>query len=229
MLKRSTINASIDLAIRTFAEHGLHLPPFAFWSPEEWDAKGPEANEIRDCMLGWDVTDFGYGQFDYLGRILFTLRNGAGKDPYPKSYAEKFILDPPGQRAPLHYHRRKREDIINRGQTGTIIIEVRVPDAQGNPGNDAFDIQVNGVTRHIVRGPVAIELSPGESLCLHPGVLHQFWGAEGGISVSGEVSTVCDDVNDNVFIGDANIRFPTIDEDEPRRYYLCNEYPPCVS
>lgn len=228
MLKRSTINQSIDLAMATFEIHGLHLPPFAFWTPEEWDGKGPEANEIRDCMLGWDVTDFGYGQFDFLGRILFTLRNGKDKAPYPKSYAEKFILDPPGQRAPLHYHRRKREDIINRGQYGVIVIEVQVADSDGQPSPDPFDIQVNGVTRRIESGPVKIRLTPGESICLHPGVLHQFWGEEGEeIAVSGEVSGVCDDVNDNVFIGDANIRFPTIEEDEPRRFYLCNEYPPC--
>jgi D-lyxose ketol-isomerase len=225
MLKRSVINQSIVLAIEVFAKHNLHLPPFAFWTPAEWEAKGHEADEIRDCMLGWDVTDFGYGQFDFLGRILFTLRNGKGKEPYPKTYAEKFILDPPGQRAPLHYHRSKREDIINRGQKGEIIIELRVPDANGDPSTDAFDIQVNGVTRHIERGPYQLHLQPGESVCLHPGIMHQFWGADGDISVSGEVSGVCDDVNDNVFIGDANIRFPSIDEDEPRRYYLCNEYP----
>ena len=229
MLRRSTVNQSIELAIRTFAEHGLHLPPFAFWTPEEWDRRGQEADEIRDCMLGWDVTDFGYGQFDVLGRILFTLRNGKDKVPYPKSYAEKFILDPPGQRAPLHYHRRKREDIINRGQSGVIIVEVQAADERGNPCSSAFAAQVNGLTRRLAGGAAQIRLLPGESVCLDPRVLHQFWGEEdGGLAVSGEVSSVCDDVNDNVFIGDANVRFPGIDEDEPQRFYLCNEYPPCT-
>ena len=52
----------------------------------------------------------------HVGRTLFTLRNGHIRDPrYPKTYAEKLILDPEGQRAPAHFHRTKREDIINRG------------------------------------------------------------------------------------------------------------------
>jgi D-lyxose ketol-isomerase len=38
------------------------------------------------------------------------------------------------------------------------------------------------------------------------------------------VSSVCDDWCDNCFVEDL-IRFPQIDEDEARRYYLCHEYP----
>ena len=111
MLKRSTINQSIEIARRVFAAAGLHLPAFATWSVEEWDRCGREADEIRDCMLGWDVTDFGSGDFANIGRTLFTLRNGRHNDSrYPKTYAEKFILDPEGQRAPAHFHRSKRED-----------------------------------------------------------------------------------------------------------------------
>jgi len=226
MLRRSVVNRSIELAQEHFARHGLHLPPFAFWRAADWAVKGPEADEIRDCMLGWDVTDFGYGQFDVLGRILFTLRNGKGNGRYPKSYAEKFILDPPGQRAPLHYHRRKREDIINRGQSGVIVIELRAADAQGQPSDGPFAVQVDALTRHFDRGPARVHLEPGQSICLPPGLMHQFWGEDGGgIAVSGEVSSVCDDVNDNVFIGEAKVRFPGIEEDEPRRWYLCHEYP----
>ena len=65
-----------------------------------------------------------------------------------------------------------------------------------------------------------------------PGTIHQFWG-EGpdGIlidgeryGVSGEVSSVCDDISDNVFIHGGN-RVPGIDEDEEKICYLCNEYP----
>ena len=39
------------------------LPPFAYWSPEEWAEKSAAYDEIRDNMLGWDITDFGYGDF----------------------------------------------------------------------------------------------------------------------------------------------------------------------
>ncbi len=111
-LKRSLINRSIQQAIQAFACFGIHLPPFAFWTPEEWQAKGREVNEIRDCLLGWDVTDFGSGEFERTGRTLFTLRNGNSRLPgYPKVYAEKLLLNPEGQRAPAHFHVRKMEDI----------------------------------------------------------------------------------------------------------------------
>ena len=45
-----------------------------------------------------------------------------------------------------------------------------------------------------------------------------------GYTVSGEVSSVCDDLTDNFFFGDLT-RFPVILEDAPRKHYLCNEYP----
>ena len=115
-MKRSEINKAIETAKQVFAAIGLNLPPFAFWTVSDWKKKGPEANEIRKAMLGWDVTDFGRGQFDSLGRTLFTLRNGYRKNgQFSKCYAEKFILDPPNQCPPLHFHRSKMEDIINKG------------------------------------------------------------------------------------------------------------------
>jgi D-lyxose ketol-isomerase len=51
---------------------------------------------------------------------------------------------------------------------------------------------------------------------------HQFW-SENGASMIGEVSTVNDDVNDNRFLEPLG-RFSAIEEDEPARYLLCNEY-----
>ena len=231
-LKRSTINRSIEIAIQVFGERQIQVPPFAFWSIEEWGRKGPEADEIRDCMLGWDVTDFGSGDFETIGRTLFTLRNGrAGDDRYPKTYAEKLILDPEGQRAPAHYHRSKREDIVNRGG-GNILVQLRKADENGQPTDETFDVQVDGQTvRH--PGGGKIRLTPGMSLCIPPRTVHQFWGEEGtgyridgvGYTISGEVSSVCDDWNDNAFLTDYAVRFPEIDEDEPRRRYLCHEYP----
>ncbi len=231
MLKRSIINRSIEIAMKIFSASGLHLPEFAFWSPAEWEKRGRECDEIRDCMLGWDVTDFGSGNFSEIGRTLFTLRNGRHDDPrYPKSYAEKFILDPEGQRAPAHFHRSKREDIINRGN-GFIVLELTASDPEGNPTGGTLQVAVDGVSRTIDSGS-RVALKPGQSICLAPRTIHQFWG-EGGdgividgvrYGVSGEVSSVCDDRTDNVFIHGAS-RFPGIDEDEPRRYYLCQEYP----
>lgn len=33
----------------------------------EWAEKGDEIREIRDNMLGWDITDFGQGDFEKTG------------------------------------------------------------------------------------------------------------------------------------------------------------------
>lgn len=66
------------------------LPPFLSFTPEEWEEKGHEYDEIRDNAPGWDVTDYGEGDFDNLGLALITIRNGNVKDEkYKKSYAEK--------------------------------------------------------------------------------------------------------------------------------------------
>jgi len=223
-LKRSLINQSIDRAIEVFAGYGLHLPPFAFWSVERWGREGHEVDEIRDCMLGWDVTDFGLGDFKRFGRTLFTLRNGSVHRPgYPKAYAEKLILLPEGQRSPAHFHQSKREDIINRAGAN-IALQLTAADADGRPGSERLLVQVDGETISLEPGGI-IRLRPGQSLCIAPRTIHQFWGEGGdGVTVGGEVSTVCDDLKDNCFL-DAVPRFSAVEEDEPRRYYLCNEYP----
>ena len=223
-LKRSQINASIRVAKEQFHAFGLHLPPMAYWTVDDWNAKGSECDEIRDCMLGWDVTDFGSGRFEQIGRTLFTLRNGTTKDArYSKKYAEKFILDPEGQRAPAHFHRGKMEDIINRGG-GNICVQLTASDGDGQRSPQRFSAQVDG-QRHECGPGETIVLKPGHSVCIPPRTIHQFWGQEGsGWTVSGEVSTVCDDWNDNCFLEPAT-RFPEIIEDEPREVYLCNEYP----
>ena len=226
-LTRALINRCIRMAMAVFAAHDIHLPPFAFWTPEEWQRKGHEADEIRDCMLGWDVTDFGSGEFPRIGRTLFTLRNGRmGDARYPKSYAEKFILDPEGQRAPAHFHRSKREDIINRGG-GNLLVQLTATTPDNGWSNDPLSVQIDGETVTLQPRGV-VRLRPGQSLAIPPRTIHQFWGEEGtGWTVSGEVSSVCDDRADNFFFADLT-RFPMLIEDEPRAFYLCHEYPSAV-
>ena len=222
------------MAKEVFSRSGLRLPEFAFWTSDDWLKVGEGADEIRDCMLGWDVTDFGSGDFTNIGRTLFTLRNGRHGDPkYPKSYAEKFILDPEGQRAPAHFHRSKREDIINRG-TGFIVLELTKSDKDGQPASGSMSVAIDGISKTISSGD-RVKLNPGRSICIHPRTIHQFWGGGGKgflidgemYGVSGEVSSVCDDRNDNVFIAGRSCRFPEIDEDEKARCFLCQEYPQC--
>ena len=223
-MKRSEINRAVEDAAEFFAKMDLRLPSFAFWTPEKWETLGPEADEIRDCMLGWDVTDFGRGEFPRFGRTLFTLRNGRHGDPcYPKVYGEKLIFNPEGQRALLHFHLSKMEDIINRGG-GNILITLWKAGPDDQPSKEQFSLAVSGVRRGVRPGET-IRIEPGESICLPPRTFHQFWGEEGtGSSVSGEVSSVCDDKTDNFFL-EKSERFPTTEEDEPPRHLLCNEYP----
>jgi hypothetical protein len=86
---------AIAEALACLARFGIALPAFAFWTPAEWERQGPDAAEIRDCMLGWDVTDFGSGRFAQIGRTLFTLRNGTTRKPgYAKTCAQKYLFDP---------------------------------------------------------------------------------------------------------------------------------------
>lgn len=232
-LRRSTINQAIGRAVAVLERQGLRLPPFAFWTVEDWLAKGREVNEIRNCRLGWDVTDFGSGEFGRIGRTLFTLRNGRHGDAgYPKPYCEKFLIDPEGQRAPRHFHRSKCEDIVNRGEVGNLIIQLCATDEQEQPLEEPFKLQVDGCSIAVEPWGI-VRLEPGMSISIPPRTIHTFWGEPGtGLeqdgtlySVSGEVSSISDDVNDNVFLSEGLVRFRTIDEDEPRKWYLCQEYP----
>lgn len=100
-MKRSEINAVIRRFEAMLAEHCFELPPFLKFTPEEWETKGHEYDEIRDNQLGWDVTDYGMGDYAHLGLALITLRNGnVHNDKYTKCYAEKIIMCDEGQVSP---------------------------------------------------------------------------------------------------------------------------------
>jgi D-lyxose ketol-isomerase len=231
-MKRSDIENAIRTALEVCRHFQLALPPYASWTRADWMSVGPEWDEIRDCMLGWDVTDFGSGRFEEIGRVLFTLRNGRTNDKkYPKPYAEKLLIDPENQRAPAHFHRSKREDIICR-HGGIILVQLSKATSEGGWSDERCPIAVNGCLREL--DPRAIvRLSPGESLTIPPGTIHQFWAEEGTgwafegnrYSLSSEISSVCDDWNDNVFFDDWAARFPTIIEDISATRFLCSEYP----
>lgn len=232
VLSRSIINKSIEDAIHITRELKFQLPPFAYWNIEDWSRALPVYEEVKNCMLGWDVTDFGSQDFYNIGRVLFTVRNGKFRDRrYPKEYAEKTLIDPENQRAPAHYHKNKREDIICRAG-GNILVQLTKANEEGQPLKSTFPIQVDGFTRRLEAGEI-VRLQPGMSLNIPPMHIHQFWGEEGtGIhhdgnryTLSSEISSVCDDLNDNYFLVDYGVRFPEIQEDEEAKYYLCHEYP----
>ena len=223
-MKRSKINKCIKEMEALAKEHGFELPPFCNWTPEEWKDKNHEYDEIRDNMLGWDITDYGTGEWDKVGFALITLRNGNQNNPkYKKSYAEKLIMLKEGQHSPMHFHWTKSEDIINRGG-GTLIIHVYNDDGTGE--FDTSDVLVNSDGRsYYVPAGTGIELKPGESITLWPHQYHDFDVVPGtGDVLIGEVSMCNDDNKDNRFKEEYG-RFPEVEEDEPAYRLLCMEYP----
>ena len=221
-MRRSEINRAIDDALRFFTSRDYPLPGYSRWSPREWAAAGPEYDEIRDLGLGWDVTDFGSGDFANVGRTIFTLRNGSHSNPrYPKRYAQKVMHMPEGQKSIIHHHRSKMEDICNQGP-GNILIRFWGVAADKGPGDDLLTLSLSG--RRIVQpAGEPLRIDPCESVCVPHMTYHQFWAAEGcGEVLSMEVSSVCDDRTDNYFL-DSGERFPAIEEDEAPRYVLCSD------
>ena len=224
-MKRSEINAVIRRMESFSAKHGFVLPPFCGWTPEDWRQKNHEYDEIRDNMLGWDITDYGAGDFSKMGFSLVTIRNGnfARREQYPKPYAEKLLYIEEGQYSPMHFHWSKMEDIINRGG-GTVLITVYNSAPDGRFGTGNVTLHCDGRTFTVPAG-TQIRLTPGESISIPPYLYHDFNVKVGtGPVLLGEVSMCNDDVHDNRFYEPLG-RFSTIEEDEAPYRLLCNEYP----
>ena len=225
-MKRSEINKALKEMETFIKQCKFALPPFCHFTPDEWQTKGHDYDEVRDNMLGWDITDFGLGDFDKTGFSLITTRNGnlAMKDKYPKTYAEKLLYLKEGQHAPLHFHWKKMEDIINRGG-GNILIRV-YNSTQDEQLDKVGEVRVNLDGREtVVPAGAQVRLTPGESISIDPYMYHDFNVEKGtGPVLLGEVSECNDDNTDNRFYESIG-RFPKIEEDEPPYRLLCNEYP----
>lgn len=223
-MKRSEINEIVTGADRFIRSFGFLLPPFADWSPERMRQEIAAGGQIPARGLGWDVTDYGLGRFDEIGLTLFTLRNGDADDlrhGRGMLYAEKIMISRRDQIAPMHRHKVKAEDIINRGG-GTLVIELFAPDGTGGIDERAqVAVPQDGVVRTLPAGG-CLKLAPGESVTLLPGIWHAFW-AEGADTLVGEVSTVNDDRTDNVF-RDRVARFSDVEEDVPPVRLLVSDY-----
>lgn len=211
-MKRTEIEQAVARARAAFAAAGFALPPFADWTAADWAARADSHAAASGC--GWDVTDYGRGDFAACGLTLFTLRNGLAAELRRGRgfcYAEKLMLVGDGQVAPMHRHRSKVEDIIVRGD-GVLALELW-PDADGAPVRGrAVRVLCDGQWRET--GPDGfLRLRRGESVTLTPDIWHAFHG-EGSDVVVGEVSSVNDDWDDNVFEDDIP-RFPAIEDDAP--------------
>ncbi len=229
-MKRSEINAYLRDAKEFCGRQNFHLPRWARWSPADWEAAGQEADEIRRCCLGWDVTDFGSGDYRRFGLLLFTLRNGPAaaveqRGQAVKDFCEKLMIVGEEQITPTHFHWSKMEDIINRGG-GRLVLQLWWAERDSERLDERSEVMVSidGIARALPAGG-SVVLDPGESIALPPYLYHQFYAEPGGGTVlAGEVSRVNDDANDNRFL-DPLPRFPTIEEDESPLHLLCTEYP----
>ena len=225
-MKRSAINAALRQMEAMIDEYRVSLPDFCHFTPEPWQSVGHEYDEVRDNMLGWDITDYGLGKFDEVGFSLITLRNGNYhmRDKYPKTYAEKLLYLSEGQYAPMHFHWMKMEDIINRAG-GNVLIRVynAAPDESIDYDSDVT-VHVDGRAYTVAAG-TQVRLTPGQSITITPRLYHDFTVEAGsGAVLLGEVSQCNDDNTDNRFEPPMG-RFPAIEEDEPPYRLLCNEYP----
>ena len=224
-MKRSEINDAIHWAEGLLQKYSISLPFFARLAESAWSDSA--LAQVKHTMLGWDVTDFGRNEFQKVGAVPFTVRNGDMYHPEQSiPYCEKYIFLKDGceQEIPMHYHIFKSEDIINRAG-GILCVEVAGRTEDDLPDfSKPIEVVMDGVHKTIAPGTV-IEIQPGNSITLTPYMYHRFYAKTGaGDLVVGEVSKVNDDHKDNIF-SDKTARFCVIDEDEPKYRLLVNEYP----
>lgn len=223
-MKRSEINQIVEDSIDFFNSCPFHLPPFAYWNPSDWNENKDNIRGIIDNCLGWDVTDFGSGDFWSTGLTAFTLRNGnANQDSGAIiPYCEKAMIVHEQQRTPMHHHESKIEDIINRGG-GILQVKVFKTKDGKSMSTGGFKITMDGTRRMVHPGEI-LDIHPGESISLFTDIFHAFWGKIGhGTVLVGEVSSTNNDNIDNIFHENVP-RFSHIEEDASPKYLLASDY-----
>ena len=217
-MKRSQIDYIIEEDIKFIQEVGFLLPPFALWTLCDWRIKGHEYDNIKANMLGWDVSDYGFGNFSECGIVAFTIRSGnENSGDYAKPYAEKLLILESNQECPLHFHPNKIEDLINRGG-GDFFIKLYNANCDKSLSNAPVEVLMDG-HKFIVEAGEVIRVKPGESITLKPRQYHSFW-AEHSKVLFGEVT-----MSDNIHhFYDKIPSQMIIEEDSQKKYVLSNEY-----
>ena len=223
-MQRSEVNRLQREALALFAEHRFALPPFATWSEAEWRKNADAARYCHKHQMGWDITDFGSGDFARRGLVIFCIRNGVQNVDAERPYAEKLLVLEENQEAPYHLHHIKMEDIIVRGG-GNLIVELHNSDEAGGLADTPVSVMVDGTRRDLGPGE-PLRLTPGESVTITRKLYHRLSGEAGkGTVFVGEVSQVNDDLADNYFYEKVG-RFAGIEEDKPKLFPLWNELKP---
>lgn len=217
-MKRSEIDTIIQKNIDFINKLGFQLPPFAFWTFDDWKINVQQYNDAKVNDLGWDISDYGFGDFYKQGIVALTIRSGNNKSlDYKKPYAEKLLILEPNQQCPMHFHPNKIEDLINRGG-GDFFIKLYNANVDNTLSDTDVEVLMDGRRFTVIAGQV-IRITPGESITLKPRQYHIFWANESKVLL-GEV-TMND--NEHYFYGTP----PTatlIEEDTPKKYLLTNEY-----
>lgn len=223
-MKRSVVNNAIGWAKELLRKNNISLPEMAYWDMNAWKDNLEKLDTVREVMLGWDITDFGTDDFDHIGSVFYTVRNGSMNNlDVGVPYCEKYIIMKDGQRLPKHYHVWKTEDIINRAGGGVLQVFLWNADKNGKQLNSDVVYYMDGI-KHVSKAGDPILVKPGCSISLTPYIAHIFGPLPGsGDLVVGEVSKVNDDNTDNYWI-EPTYRFSRIEEDEPVTHPLCNEY-----
>ena len=220
-MKRSKINNYIREAEAILKKNHFLLPPWASWSVNDWKQNRINCENIFESFLGWDLTDFGSGDYINTGLLLVTLRNGNNLLDN-KPYAEKVMIVNENQETPFHFHWSKTEDIINRGG-GKLVIELYNSDINEEFTDEPVVFLTDGIKREVEAGGKVV-LASGESITLNTLIYHRFYAEMGsGTVIAGEVSMTNDDKKDNRFYS-AYGRFPEIIEDEEPYRLLVGDY-----
>ena len=221
-MKRSELEVVINSSLAMMDRQGFHLPPYAHWTPAQWREAGQEAQVLRGAGLGWNIVEFEKGAFFKSEIAVFTLRMGDYRDLSKgrgRLYGEKAFVLFEGQIVPHHYHRVKTEDLINRGG-GILGVNLVKVDAAGTPLDEAITLERNGIDV-TVPARTTLQLEPGESIVLVPGVAHSFIGVSEVLC--GEISLANDDATDNYFLQELPAASP-VTEDIPARHLVLADY-----
>ncbi len=172
-MRRSDINRQIEFAKGFAASHARVLPEWADWSIGDYEGRADVASYLHERHMGWDITDFGSGDFARRGLVLFCLRNGIQGRSHERPYAEKMLVVNEGQETPFHHHKVKLEDIINCAG-GNLMIEFINPSHIDEP----ITVRSDGIPIALAaREP--LRLRPGQSVTVERGIAHRFYGEPG--------------------------------------------------
>jgi|TARA_Y100000310_G_scaffold343799_1_gene453089 hypothetical protein len=233
-MRRSEINALIREGADFIMSRNIALPPQAYWDLEYWRIRWKEdpvrtegASRERN---GWDITDFGHGDYQHLGLLLYTSSNGIlGPDgqPVDQTYANKYLVVGEGQITPMHHHLSKIEDIICLSGGDLQIQVYNVGEDNALDTETPVRIKHDGCFWEEHNPEYTISMKHGQRVRLETHHYHKFWGKPGtGTVLVEETSMVNDDEKDNQFLPEDKIgRFPSIEEDEMPKFLLCTELP----